>query len=338
MMNMFRVFILPLSSKVLIIRFSSIGDIVLTSPVVRCLKKQLNQPEIHFLTKGKHEDLLRGNPYIDHIHLLNSNLTELILQLQKENFDYIVDLHHNLRSQFVKRSLRKKSFTLKKLNIEKWLLVQFKINILPKIHIVDRMMHAVALLGIIDDRCGLDYFIPEGENFDTETLPEEFRKGYVAIVLSSTYYSKRLPAEKHLEFLNLVHLPCILIGGKSEVMLARQIEQQAKGKIMNLCHQLTINQSASVVKNARLVVSNDTGLMHMAAAFKKKILSVWGSTTPNLGMTPYLPHSASHIQKVDGLSCQPCSKIGRQYCPKKHFRCMLEQNTAEMAKWVEKNF
>ncbi len=337
-MNIFQGIILPLNTKILIIRFSSIGDIVLTSPVIRCLKKQLRQPEIHFLTKEKHEDLLRGNPYIDRIHLLNSNLTELLPQLQKEEFDYIVDLHHNLRSQFIKRNLRKKSFTLKKLNVKKWLLVQFKINILPKIHIVDRMMHAVAPLGIEDDECGLDYFIPEEDSFDLETLPEEFRRGYVAVVLSGTYYTKRFPAEKHLEFLTLLHVPCILIGGKSEVKLARQIEKQANGNVLNLCHQLTINQSASLVKNARLVVSNDTGLMHIAAAFNKKILSIWGSTTPDLGMTPYRPHPASHIQKVEGLNCQPCSKIGRQYCPKKHFRCMLDQNTAEMARWIKINF
>lgn len=305
--------------------------------MIRCLKKQLNQPEIHFLTKEKHEDLLRGNPYIDRIHVLNSNLTELVQQLQKEEFDYIVDLHHNLRSQFIKRNLRKKSFTLKKLNVKKWLLVQFKINILPKIHIVDRMMHAVAPLGIKDDGCGLDYFIPEGESFSLENLPEEFRQGYVAIVLSGTYYTKRLPAEKHLEFLNRLNLPCILIGGKNEIKLAQQIEDKATGKVINLCHKLSINQSASIVKNAQLVISNDTGLMHMAAAFKKKILSVWGSTTPDLGMTPYLPHPASHVQKVEGLSCQPCSKIGRQYCPKRHFRCMLEQDTAEMANWIKKN-
>ena len=306
--------------------------------MIRCLKKQLKQPEIHFLTKEKHANLLLANPYIDRIHLLDANLTELVQQLQKEEFDYIVDLHHNLRSQFIKRNLRKKSFTLKKLNIKKWLLVSFKINILPKIHIVDRMMHAVAPLGVEDDGYGLDYFIPEEEIIDPKSLPEAFRGGYVAVVLSGTYYTKRLPAEKHLEFLNQVQVPCILIGGKSEVKLARQIAERAQGTILNLCHQLTINQSASVVKNARLVVANDTGLMHIAAAFNKKILSVWGSTTPDLGMTPYLPHPVSHLQKVDGLNCQPCSKIGRQYCPKKHFRCMLDQNTAEMAKWVNVNF
>ncbi|MGQ7868920.1 glycosyltransferase family 9 protein [Sunxiuqinia sp. sy24] len=327
-----------MATKILIIRFSSIGDIVLTSPVVRCLKKQLPQTEIHFLTKEKHENLLQANPYIDRIHLLKSNLTELVQQLQQEDYDYIVDLHHNLRSQFIKRNLRKKTFTLQKLNIKKWLLVTFKINILPKLHIVDRMMATVATLGIKNDLQGLDHFIPEKENYPLDNLPDKFRKGYVALVLAGTYYTKRLPAEKHLELIHQTDVRYILLGGKNELKLAQQIEVHAPGRVFNLCHKLSLNQSASLVRDARLVVANDTGLMHIAAAFQKKVLSIWGSTTPNLGMTPYLPNPHSQMQKVDGLSCQPCSKIGRQYCPKKHFRCMLAHDTAEMAHWIKLNF
>ena len=311
---------------------------MLTSPVVRCIKKQLEHAEIHFLTKEKHEDLLRANPYIDKLHLYRSNLTEVVQQLQKEEFDYIIDLHHNIRSQFIKQNLRKKAFTLQKLNAKKWLLVKLKINILPKIHIVDRMMEAVAPLGIKNDLEGLDYFIPEEENFEIGNLAPPFQNGYVAIVLAGTYYTKRLPAEKHLELINQLNYPLILLGGKNELPLARKIEKQAQGKLINLCNKLSINQSASIVKKAQLVIANDTGLMHIAAAFKKKILSVWGSTTPDLGMTPYLADPASRMQKVEGLNCQPCSKIGRHSCPKKHFRCMLEQNTTEMAKWVNQNY
>jgi ADP-heptose:LPS heptosyltransferase len=227
---------------------------------------------------------------------------------------------------------------LQKLNIKKWLLVQLKINIMPKVHIVDRMMDAIVPLGVKNDMRGLDYFIPENETFDLKSFPPDFQKGYVAIVLSATYHTKRLPAEKHLDLISKAEIPYILLGGKSEVKLARQIEEQTSGKVINLCNQLSINQSALLVKNAKLVVANDTGLMHIAAAFKKKILSVWGSTTPDLGMTPYLPAKDSRIQKVEGLSCQPCSKIGRHQCPKKHFRCMLEQNTTQMAAWINKNF
>lgn len=306
--------------------------------MVRCLKKQLDHAEIHFLTKEKHESLLHANPYIDKIHLLDSNLSDLIQQLQTEKFDYIIDLHHNLRSQYIKLNLNRKTLTFQKLNIKKWLLVRLKINTMPHAHIVDRMMDAVAPLGIKNDIQGLDYFIPDNETFGFDKLPEAFQKGYVALVLAGTYKTKRLPSEKHLELMAQVNVPYILLGGKSEIELARQIEGQAKGQVINLCDQLSIYQSALVVRQARLVVTNDTGLMHIAAAFKKKILSVWGSTTPDLGMTPYLPANESKIQKVEGLSCQPCSKIGKHQCPKKHFRCMTGQNTAEMATWIKQNY
>ena len=327
-----------MNSKILIIRFSSIGDIVLTSPIIRCLKEQLDQAEIHFLTKEKHKDLLRANPYIDHLHLYNSNLSELIKQLQQENFDYIIDLHHNLRSHIIKQNLRTKAYSLQKLNVKKWLLVKFKINILPHVHIVDRMMDTVAPLGVKNDNNGLDYFIPKEENSPFEKIPDSFPKKYVAIVLAGTYYTKRLPAKIHLEVIQQLDVPFILLGGKNEVELAQEIEKQTTQNVLNLCNKLTINQSASIVKNATLIVANDTGLMHIAAAFKKKILSIWGSTTPELGMTPYLAHPASKKQKIEGLNCQPCSKIGRHSCPKKHFRCMLNQNTTEMANWIKENF
>jgi ADP-heptose:LPS heptosyltransferase len=296
------------------------------------------QAEIHFLTKEKHEDLVRANPYITKVHLLGSNLSDMAQQLQKEGFDYVVDLHHNLRSQFIRQNIRKKTFTLQKLNVKKWLLVTMKINLMPKVHIVDRMMEAVAPLGIKNDMQGLDYFVPADETFEFEKLPEGFQNGYVALVLAGTYHTKRLPAEKHLELIAQADVPYVLLGGKSEIALAKQIEENTKGRVFNLCAQLSINQSALVIKQARLVVANDTGLMHIAAAFKKKILSVWGSTTPDLGMTPYLANGDSKIQQVAGLNCQPCSKIGRHQCPRKHFRCMLDQDTAEMAVWIKQNF
>ncbi len=327
-----------MTPKLLIIRLSSIGDIVLTSPIIRCLKQQTENAEVHFLTKEKNKDLVRANPYIDKLHLYNSNLNEIVQQLQQEKFDYIIDLHHNIRSQYVKQHLRKPAYTLRKLNIKKWLLIKLKINILPNIHIVDRMFDAIAPLGIKNDKKGLDHFIPEEDEFDLKQLPKDFHKGYVAIAIAGTYFTKRLPADKHLETISQAEVPYIILGGRNERPMAELIEQQTKGKVLNLCGKLSINQSASIVKQARLVIANDTGLMHIAAAFKKKILSIWGSTTPELGMTPYLAHPASQQQRVPGLKCQPCSKIGRHQCPKSHFRCMQEQNTTEMAQWILSNY
>ncbi len=269
---------------------------------------------------------------------MGDNLMDIIPELQAEKFDYIIDLHHNIRSQIVKSNLRVKSFSFNKINIRKWLLVKLRINILPNIHIVDRMFHAIAPLGIKNDYQGLDYFIPENEEFDLINLPVQFRDGYVAVVLSGTYLTKRLPAGKHLEYMQMANVPYILLGGKSERNTALEIQKESRGNVLNMCNKLSINESASLVQQANLVIANDTGLMHIAAAFKKKILSLWGSTTPDFGMFPYFPDPKSKMQLVDGLKCQPCSKIGRHQCPKNHFKCMTEQRSSAMADWIIQNF
>src|SRR5689334_7739334 len=112
--------------KFLVIRFSSIGDIVLTSPVVRCLKTQVATAEVHYLTKQSFAPIFTANPYIDKMHYLQDNLDSIIETLKQEDFDYVIDLHHNLRTLKVKRALNKKTFSFNKLNIEKWLLTGLK--------------------------------------------------------------------------------------------------------------------------------------------------------------------------------------------------------------------
>ena len=325
-----------LKTKVLIIRFSSIGDIVLTSPVVRCLKNQLEDVEIHYLTKKRHGDLLKANPYIHHIHLMDHSLDETIRDLKKENFDCIVDLHNNFRSLKVKQALRVKAYSFRKLNIRKLLLTWLKLGRLPKIHIVDRYMDTLKAFHVKNDHEGLDHFIPEKDEIRIDELPEDFRKGYVVLVLAGTYFTKRLPVEKYHLLVEKSQIRFVLLGGKNEIPIADQIMEWATGNVVNFTGKLKINQSASLIRQAQLVISNDTGLMHIAAAFKKNILSVWGNTVPEFGMVPYMPGELSKILEVEGLPCRPCSKLGFKKCPKKHFKCMREIPEAEMVKWVEK--
>ena len=135
--------------KFLILRFSSIGDIVLTTPVIRGLKQQVPNAEVHFLTKSAFEPVLKHNPYIDKLHIFSENPVECLKELANEKFDAIIDLHHNQRSFWVKRKLRSTStFSFRKLNIEKWLLVNFKINRLPALHIVNRYLETVKSFGV----------------------------------------------------------------------------------------------------------------------------------------------------------------------------------------------
>ena len=326
-----------MKTKFLIIRFSSIGDIVLTSPVARCLKIQFPEAEIHYLTKKRNADLLLANPYIDKIQILDNSLTETIEELKKEKYDYIIDLHHNLRSLRVKVGLGIKSFSFNKLNINKFLLTSFKIHTMPDGHIVDRNLATLHYFNVTNDGKGLDHFIPPEDEIEMAQLPDPFRNGYIALVLAGTYKTKKVPAEKYSQLIT-GNYPCILLGGKSEHALASAIMDWKIGNVLDFTGKLRINQSASLVKNARLVISNDTGLMHIAAAYHKKILSIWGNTVPELGMSPYMPGEGSQIMEINGLSCRPCSKLGYRECPKKHFRCMNDLSELSIVDWVKREF
>jgi ADP-heptose:LPS heptosyltransferase len=336
--------------KFLIIRFSSIGDIVLTTPVVRCLKKQLVTAEVHYLTKSAFRPILEANPYIDRVHCLGEDLGAVIDALRSEDFDYVIDLHHNLRTWKVKKGLGKQSFSFNKLNIEKWWYTNFKWNRMPDRHIVDRYMDTLAAFGIKNDGAGLDYFIPAADELKPTDIPTSHQAGYVGLVIGAALATKRLPFHKLQEICEQARHPLILLGGPEDVEVAERLAAIDPIKIYNACGKFNLNESAGLVRQARLIVTHDTGLMHIAAAFKRPILSVWGNTVPEFGMYPYygenylfhyrqraaegqrasegqraagqfgvLPHE---MMEVKGLSCRPCSKIGYKKCPKGHFKCM----------------
>jgi ADP-heptose:LPS heptosyltransferase len=327
-----------LTIRYLIIRFSSIGDIVLTSPVVRCLKQQVEGAEIHYVTKHKYASLVSSNPSVDKVHLFSGNMKDLIASLEAEKFDYIIDLHNNFRSNRIKHILGIPYFTFQKLNIEKFLLVNFKINRLPDKHVVDRYMKTLQSFNVKNDGQGLDYFIPDNECYNTEKLPPHFRNGYIAFVIAGTWNTKKLPAELVADICNRVDYPVVLIGGKYEQRDGEVISALSNGNVLNFTGKLSLNESSSLVRDANLVLTNDTGLMHIAAAFRRKILSFWGNTVPVFGMSPYLAHPASELMEVHGLRCRPCSKLGYQSCPKKHFQCMKNQNVEKAVYWINQNF
>lgn len=324
--------------KFLVIRFSSIGDIVLTSPVVRCLREQVDGAEIHFVVKKKHRAIVESNPNIARVHVFDRNIVDLIEKLKAEQFDYIIDLHQNFRSTRIKSRLKIPSFTFEKLNILKYLLVNFKINRLPDKHIVDRYLETVSVFDVENDGKGLDFFIPRDDEFDKSRLPDSFRNGYVAFVIAGTYATKKLPSSKVAEICNSINQPVVLLGGNNEKKIGEQISAQSNGRVVSFAGKISLHESASLVRDANVVLTNDTGLMHIAAAFQKKILSFWGNTVPEFGMVPYQPHPVSKIVQVEDLKCRPCSKLGYQKCPKKHFKCMNEIEVAEVADWVKSNF
>jgi len=309
--------------KILIIRFSSIGDIVLTSPVIRCIKNQVANSEVHYLTKNSFKEILTANPYISKIYSIENEVSEVMDLLIKEHYDLIIDLHDNIRSRQVSLALKAKTYRYNKQRFKRFLLTQFKINLLNN-HVVDRYFGAVKKLNVINDGKGLDYFIPEKDEIPPAKLPFTHIAGFCVIVIGAKHFTKQIPKEKLEELCTKITIPIMLIGGLEDAYLGTQLESIDNFKIYNACGKLNINQSASIIKRAKFIITPDTGMMHIAAAFNKRIISVFGSTEKRLGFTPYNNNANSVMIENNNLNCRPCHKHGLDKCPKGHFKCMLD--------------
>lgn len=310
---------------------------MLTSPIIRCIKEQLPNCEIHFLVKSKFVDVVKHNPYIDKIYSINNAIQEVIPVLRRENYSHIIDLHKNFRSLGIRFKLQKPSYSFNKLNIRKQLFVNLNLNILPSVHIVDRYFRAVEKLGISNDNKGLDFYLGENNVVSLHKLPRSHQPGYIGFVIGAKHNTKCLPTEKIISITKKIDYPFVLLGGKEDFDKAEFIANTNASKFFNACGKFNLCQSASLVKQAKLIMTHDTGLMHIASAFKKNIISFWGNTVPAFGMYPYMPSEKdrSFIFEVQHLSCRPCSKIGYNACPKKHFRCMNNIDENEVVRIVK---
>ena len=327
--------------KILVIRFSSIGDIVLTTPVLRALKEQIPSLELHFLTKSVFKSVVANNPNIDRVFTIDSSVSEVLLELKSEQYDYIIDLHKNARTLGLRIKLGRPVHTFPKLNWKKLLLVKVKKNFLPKLHIVERYFMAVAKLGVVNDNLPCEFYISE---MDEVNLQEKFglqNKSFVAIAIGAQFATKRMPLNKLKEIIEKIDFPIVLVGGPMDISFAESLLSMLPDQaIYSACGTYNLAQSASIVKQSKVLLTNDTGMMHIASCFELPIVSVWGNTVPAFGMYPYFPkHPELFSQhEVAGLSCRPCSKIGYQKCPKGHFNCMNQQDSSSISHEIKSRF
>ena len=291
------------SLKVLIVRFSSIGDIVLTSPIVRVLKKQKNA-QIHFLTKSQYSSIVVNNLYIDKVITIHKSLNEIKEDLIKENYDFVIDLHNNIRShglRFLKVPIKRYS----KSNFKKLIYMYTGKNFLNNEHVVDRYFKATSFLDLNNDGKGLDFFIDKKDEVDFD-----INQKFISWCIGASKEQKKLAVDQICYVANKLNLPIVLLGGMEESNKANQIINQcSQNKIYNYCGNITINQSAYLIKHSQILLSNDTGLMHIGAALNKKIISFWGCTKPDLGFYPYTKKSNS-LMIISELSKRQCSKHG----------------------------
>jgi heptosyltransferase-2 len=273
--------------------------------------------------------ILEASPYVDKIHTFRNKLDEVIPDLRAEGFDFVVDLHKNIRSFRIKRALRLPYASFPKVNREKWLMVNFKVNRLPKEHIVDRYFDTVKSFDVTNDGKGLDYFVPEKDFVDLNEYPLLRKKPFIAFAIGGQHFTKIFPVQKVAAVIDKLQQPVVLLGGKEDEQAGEEIRKLCSHDgVMNACGRINLHQSASIIRQSALVITNDTGLMHIAAAFKKPVISIWGNTIPEFGMAPYEPGEEHKVvlAQVKHLKCRPCSKIGFKKCPKGHFKCMMNQD------------
>ncbi|MCS6906117.1 MAG: glycosyltransferase family 9 protein [Bacteroidia bacterium] len=315
--------------RILVIRFSSIGDIVLTSPVLRKIKETINDSEIHFLVKPQFEEVIKDNLRIQKVHLLQRNILLTIEELKKYNFDYILDLQNNLKSKIISSLLGKEYSTFPKYNLQKWLMVNFKFKCkIP--HIIERYAWALKKLfpedQLKNSHLCLEYFLSDSAQKEAQSLIQQMHFNYLnnsyGIILGATYATKRWLPEHFIELINLYQKPVILLGGLADISVAQKITNYIKVPYLNAVGLLSLPGSAALMQHCRFVLTHDTGLMHIAAALKIPIVCLWGNTVPEFGMTPY--GTLYQIIENKNLSCRPCSKLGFSKCPQKHFSCMRE--------------
>jgi len=308
--------------KILVIRFSSMGDIIYTTPIIRCLKKQLPHAEIHFLTKPAFQYIYDQNPYLDKLLLLKNTLNETIQEIKSEGYDHIVDLHNNLRTAIIKLRTGIPSTTYNKQRVLKWLSLKLRKNLVPPVHLVDRYFKAVLPLGVRNDQHPIEYFIKSSHQLSA-LLPPAFQQGYIAFIIGAAHFTKRMPNEKVVSICNQLAYPIVLLGGKDVAHNAKEIMEKSHAPLYNACGLTSLDESVFLVSKAVAVIGFDTGLTHIAEAFNKPLVSIWGSTVPELlGVQPY--HIDRSLEAGVVLPCRPCSKYGLPKCPLGHFKCMWQ--------------
>jgi lipopolysaccharide heptosyltransferase II len=328
--------------KILIIRFSSIGDIVLASPLIRVLRKRFPYSQIDFIVRKDYAELIRFNPNLNYIYEFNAHggfreLRQLTNTVRQSNYDLVIDIHNSLRSRYIRSfSGVKKVVVINKRIFERTMLVRLKKNYYTDIvSVMDRYIEPIGIYGIENDAQGLNIFVPDEVVSRVTGKMASLRlntfREVVGFCPSAKHLTKCWPQERFIEtgirLTRDLKAKIIIFGGKSDTTLCAAIAQAINDKIeggyaTEYSNQFTLLETAAAMQFCNTIVTNDSGLMHIAAAMKKKIVAIFGSTVREFGFSPV--GTINIVVERKGLYCRPCSHIGRSNCPEGHFRCMNE--------------
>ncbi len=323
--------------KTLFIRMSSIGDIVLTTPMLRSFKKKFPQSRVDFIVRKEFAELLRYNPHIDALYEFNAQtglagLRKLCDELRPVEYDLLVDAHNSLRSRYIRRRVpARKKVRINKRVIQRFFLVKLKWQVYrDNVHVADRYLEPLQPFGVTNDGEGLELHIPEEMK---KRIADEFGKlkreriTIAALCPSAKHYTKRWLKEYYVELAEKLirnyNAYIVILGGPEDQSYCEDIRRLiGEERTLNVAGEVSLLQSAAILDHCDVVLTNDTGLMHIAVARKRKVVAIFGSTVKEFGFFPYGENNT--VVEHPDLSCRPCTHIGLHKCPKQHFRCMKD--------------
>lgn len=320
--------------KILIIRLSSIGDIILTTPLLRSIRETYPNASITYITKKQYAVLLADSPYISELIAFDKSdgfkgLRKIKRRLKDQHFDVCLDIHNNWRSRFLRLGLGARLITTyPKYIIRRAFLIRFRINFYRHISPVYlRYFQAARKLNVHYDGKGTEIHFPKAATEKVTgiltSLGYAFNTPLVVICPGATYFNKKwLPGGfvKTARFLRDERSAFVIIhGGRDDKELCESIAEQIGEKSYSLAGSLSLPESAALLKLSSLVIANDSGLLHLAQSQKRPVVGIYGPTTRELGFFP-IEQNSTVVET--SLSCRPCTPKGLNYCPKGHFRCM----------------
>jgi ADP-heptose:LPS heptosyltransferase len=322
--------------KFLVLSISSISDLIFLTPVLRALKIQAEDAEVHLATNAILQSAISDNPYLDKLYIIDQDFWQTSVQLNEEHYDFVFDFENNFHSLVICLFCNTKNIRFKKLRWHHWLMVNLKINLPPNKHLTERFLAVIERVNIKPDDLGLDYFIPEHDKVPTEWLPESHRQNFVTVIISASYNTRKLSTNRLIELCDKINKPIILLGMQSDLQEANLVEDffrkqhgdweaglkelNKKTLIFNACGKFNFNQTASLIKKAQHVFTYDNDFVAIASAFKRNTFILLGNTTLALGRYPY--KTKFTVLENNKISCRPCSSKGYHHCPKGHFNCM----------------
>jgi len=333
--------------KILVIRFSSLGDIILLNPIFKTIKALWPDREMIFVTKYTYRKIAINNPYVDKCVFLNEEgktLSKMIYELANMGrFEYIFDMHNNIRSFLIKLFIRGNyRHTINKFTVKRYLTIWTKrdYKIPDAVERYKNVILSAARTSHISAQLNYEFFIPNinyYKNLSYSILPQEYDNRYICISPGAKWLTKRWPVEKYAELLkfliNDAEESIVLTGDKDEIAIGERLLSLVNNKdknvrVINLIGRTALDELVGIVSRAKLYIGNDSGTSHIAAMANVPSVIILGPTDKKLGFFPYKNNNVYIIEK--SLNCRPCTLHGRNRCPKKHFKCMYDITAEEV--------